>query len=94
MVMGLFVGDVIAREGTSVHRWMDTVLCLPLSSRFNVCSLTRTLGKGPAVLGISLLYIVVAALSAPSATETVGGGLYICISCTGENAGLLLTFLS
>lgn len=62
--------DAVSCPGASVALSMDTVLCMPFSLMANIWSLTLMIGKVPIVLGIRLLYVVLATSSA-SLTEEV-----------------------
>lgn len=65
------MGDTVSCLCASVTRWMDSILCMSFSSMVNMCSLTRTIGKGVVVFGISWSCVVVATFAASLAVKAV-----------------------
>lgn len=93
-VTGLDDGTgTVSCSSAIVARRIDIVCYLPFSSRTNMRSLTLTIGKGPNVLVVRFLYVVVAILAALVA-EAVNGRLSTYTSCPGHSTGVFPTLLS
>lgn len=86
--------SAVSCPGAIVARCMDTVVSMPFSLMINAWSLILMIWNGPIVLGMSILYAIVAILSVALTKEVASGSLSMQTSCLGENTGTFPTLFS